>query len=74
LKDEKSIDKAIFVLPDMIKIKMLESIAVADLDLLIELISNIEKDHSTLAEHLRFHAQNYNYDYLQQLLNKKETI
>jgi PAS domain S-box-containing protein len=74
LKDEKSIDKAIFDLPDIIKINMMESIAVADLDLLIELINNIEKDHSTLAEHLRFHAQNYNYDYLQQLLNKKETI
>jgi len=74
LKDEKSIDKAIFDLPDIIKINMMESIAVADLDLLIELINNIEKDHSTLAEHLRFHARNYNYDYLQQLLNKKETL
>ncbi|NVN93924.1 MAG: PAS domain S-box protein [Bacteroidetes bacterium] len=57
-------------LSDDLVLKMLDAIAVADLDLLIELINSINKDNLKLANRLKLLANNYDYDYLQQLLNK----
>jgi len=58
-------------LSDELIVKMLDSIAVADIDLLIELINSFESENSELAEYLKMLANNYNYDYLQQLFKKR---
>jgi len=59
-------------IPGRLVLKMQQALAVADLDLLIELIKSMEKDNPELSEQLMYLAVNYNYDYLQQILNKKE--
>jgi len=45
---------------------------VADVDLLIQLIRRIDPKNSDLAQHLLDLANNYDYEYLQRILNKKE--
>jgi hypothetical protein len=55
-------------LPENLVLQMLSAIAVADLDLLIETINSIDNDNSDLARHLMTLANNYDYDYLQQIL------
>ena len=59
-------------LPQSLVSQMQEAVAVADLDLLIELIASIDPDHSELIRHLMGLANNYDYDYLHQLLSIKE--
>jgi PAS domain S-box-containing protein len=49
--------------------KMKEAVDVADIDLLIELIVEIESVNSILAQHLFVLANNYDYEYLQRILN-----
>jgi PAS domain S-box-containing protein len=71
-KNKEAILKDIKKLSDIHLIKMLDAIAVADLDLLIEIINSFESENSELAEYLKVLANNYNYDYIQQLLKIKE--
>ncbi|NVN93926.1 MAG: PAS domain S-box protein [Bacteroidetes bacterium] len=72
INDELAIAQDIAKIPNRLILKLLDAIAVADLDLLIELINSIEIDNSELVEHLRSLANNYDYDYLQQILSKRE--
>jgi CheY-like chemotaxis protein len=71
--NEAAIKLDIAKLPDQLIIKMLASIAVADLDLLLELIKDVEQNNKELAVYLRSLAKNYNYNLLQQILKIKET-
>jgi hypothetical protein len=72
LSDERAIETDIKQLPDDLVKKMQEAIAVADFDHLIELTQNMNAEFSELARRLRTLANNFDYDYLQKLLNKKE--
>lgn len=74
LDDKAVISKDIAKLHDKLLSQMQDAIATADLDLLIELINGIYSDNSDLAQHLMALAKNYDYDYLHQILNKKEKI
>jgi len=56
-------------LPADLIAKMKDALAVADLDLLIELIESIDPVNSELAQQLLALAKNYDYENLQQLLN-----
>ena len=69
LNDDGAILGDIAKLADGIVLKMLEALAVADLDLLIELIKSIETENPELSRQLRMLANNYDYDYLVQILN-----
>ncbi len=51
--------------------KMLDAIAVADMDTLIELINNVSLENSKLSLHMMTLANNYEYDNLKQLLKIK---
>jgi len=70
--DEIEIRKDIAKLHKTLVAQMQEAVEVADLDLLIELINSIDSDNADLAQHLIVLANNYDYDYLQQILRKKE--
>jgi PAS domain S-box-containing protein len=70
--DDNSITADISKLPDELVLKMLNAVAVADLDLLIELINKIEAGNSGLSRHLLGLANNFDFDYLKKILNKKE--
>jgi CheY-like chemotaxis protein len=70
--DDLPIDASISNLPADLVSQMLNAVAVADLDLLIELIQKIDTNNSDLAKHLMSLAGNYDYDYLQKILSKKE--
>lgn len=59
-------------LPDQIVQKMKDAVDIADIDLLIELIVDIESVNLILARHLLILANNYDYEYLKRILNKKE--
>jgi PAS domain S-box-containing protein len=59
-------------LPYKLVSQMKDAIAVADLDRLIDLIHTVESDNPDLAHHLIDLANNYDYDYLRQILNKTE--
>ena len=59
-------------LPNRLVIKMKQALAVADLDLLIGLINSMETENPDLVQQLMNLAVNYDYDQLQQILNKKE--
>jgi CheY-like chemotaxis protein len=56
---------------DLIK-QMQNAAAAADIDLLTELIHDIEQENSVFARYLMALANNYDYEYLQKILNKKE--
>ncbi|PKP46889.1 MAG: hypothetical protein CVT94_13225 [Bacteroidetes bacterium HGW-Bacteroidetes-11] len=70
--EKDTIEDDIAKLPGNLIAQMKEAAAVADLDLLIELINKIDPDNSELALHLMALANNYDYEYLQQILNAKE--
>jgi PAS domain S-box-containing protein len=70
--DDEAIVENISKLPNDLVLKMQDAVAVADLDKLIELIEGIDHDHSQLARLLIALANNYDYDYLKQVLSKKE--
>ncbi|MFZ4398721.1 MAG: PAS domain S-box protein [Bacteroidales bacterium] len=57
-----------------IKIKILEALAVADIDQLLELIKSIDLNNQELAAHLRVQANKYNYEYIQQFFLKNEVM
>lgn len=69
-KDTMTLD--ISNLPGSLLLKMQNALDVADLDLLVQLIKNIETDHSELAGTLLDLALNYDYDQLQEILRRKE--
>jgi PAS domain S-box-containing protein len=70
--DEFSIDSNLAKLPENLILKLQNAVSVADLDLLIELINGIDSSNADLAQHLLALANNYDYEYLQKLLSKKE--
>ncbi len=59
-------------LPTDLLEQMRNATIVADIDLLIDLIHQINPEHSDLSRHLLIHANNFDYEYLLQILNKKE--
>jgi len=65
LNDPDDIESHSTKLQNTIVVKMLDAIAVADLDLLIDLINSIKPDYPELAQHLLFLTSNYDYDSLQ---------
>ena len=71
VKDTDFIKKAIANLPDKLVLKMLNAIAIADLDILLELIKTIEKENIDLSDYLKNLANNYEYENLQKLLINK---
>jgi CheY-like chemotaxis protein len=66
--NEKLIADDIAKLPKSLIIKMTDALAVADLDLLVDLIESIGADNSGIAQKLMNMAKNYEYENLQQLL------
>jgi len=71
-KDDGAIGEDISKLPDSVITQMQYAVSTADIDLLSELINSVEPENSELAQELRTHADNYDYDYLNQILNIKE--
>ncbi len=61
-------------LPNTLVEQMLDALAVADLDLLIELIKSIGSNHSRLARGLMMLARKYDYAHLYQVLSRKENV
>ena len=70
--EKESIIEEIAKLPFDLVSQMQEAIGIADLDLLIELINKIVPANPELAQWLLALANNYDYNYLQQLLDNKE--
>jgi len=58
-------------LPESLKLPMLNAAAVADINLLKNLISSIQHDNEKLAMYLMEIAKNYDYDYMLKLLKNK---
>lgn len=71
INDAEIVDR-IAQLPADLVAQMQNAAIVADIDLLVDLIRQIDLDHFDLARHLMTLANNYDYGYLQQILNKKE--
>jgi len=71
LMDEEAVAAAIGKLPESLKLPMLNAAAVADINLLKNLISSIQHDNEKLAMYLMEIAKNYDYDYLLKLLKNK---
>ncbi len=69
--DDEEIVKDIIQLSNDLVSRMLDAIAVADMDTLIELINNVGLDNSKLATYLMTLANNYEYENLKQLLKIK---
>jgi len=69
--DHPALAKDIAKLPNNLLLKMQNALAVADLDLLIELIMSMDNNHSELSKHLMNLASEYDYDQLQRILHKK---
>lgn len=72
LNGEQAIADDISKLPDNLVLQMQGAVEVADLDLLIELISGIDPENPELARRLLTLADNYDYEYLQQVLSRKQ--
>jgi signal transduction histidine kinase/DNA-binding response OmpR family regulator len=72
--EDWEITKEIEKLPKQLVQQMKDALSSADLDLLIELIGGIDTQFADIAEELLTHANNYDYNFLQQILNQKETI
>jgi len=71
LMDEGAVSAAIGKLPESLKLPMLNAAAVADINLLKNLISSIQHDNEKLAMYLMEIAKNYDYDYMLKLLKNK---
>jgi len=70
--DDVAITEDIGKLPIELVSKMQDAVAVADLDLLIELINSIDTENYNLVRHLMALANNFDYEYLQRILSKKD--
>lgn len=71
MDNDGALEFDINMIDDELRLKMLDAISFADFDKLIELISEIENKNMVLAQQLKKHAYNYEYDYLQTILNIK---
>ncbi len=69
--DEASIKRDVAKLPPELLVQMKEAIVLADIELLIDLVKTVQNEHPELAAYLITLANNYDYNYLQQLLNFK---
>jgi signal transduction histidine kinase/CheY-like chemotaxis protein len=69
LDNDELVAEDIAKLPKDLISQMNDALAVADLDLLIDLIESIDGDNARIGEKLLNLAKNYEYDNLQQLLN-----
>jgi CheY-like chemotaxis protein len=69
--DEKALASEVAKLPNSLLLKMQNALSVADMDLLIALISTLTATNSDLAHQLLNLAENYEYGQLEQLLNKR---
>ncbi len=67
ITDDNAIITDIAKLPNELVSQMAEAVAVADMDLLTELIKNVETISTELAQQLKLQANNYNYEYLQKI-------
>lgn len=67
--DDDGIEKEVSKLPDSLRHKLLDTLAVADIKQLKKIINGIEEDHPDLAQFLMKHARNFDYGYLQKILN-----
>ncbi|MCX6269565.1 MAG: PAS domain S-box protein [Bacteroidetes bacterium] len=72
LNDEKAMAADIEKLPDGLRLKMMDALAVADIMLLKKLIHGIEQEAPELAQLLMTLARNYDYDHLRKLLNNSQ--
>jgi len=72
--DNSTLEQDIAKLPNNLLLKMQNALAIADLDLLIQLIKSIEPNNMDLVRQLMHMVVNYDYDQLQQILNRKESI
>jgi len=59
-------------LPESFVMQMLNAAVVADIDQIIELIHQIDDENAALAKYLLTLANNYDYEFLQQIFNKGE--
>jgi PAS domain S-box-containing protein len=59
-------------LPDSFVVQMLNAAVVADIDRIIELIHQIDDENAALAKYLLTLANNYDYEFLQQIFSKGE--
>ncbi|MFZ4398718.1 MAG: PAS domain S-box protein [Bacteroidales bacterium] len=66
--DSELIAKDISTIPDYLKFKILDAIAVADIELLIEHINEIDQNYIELTQYLITLAKNYDYNKIQELL------
>jgi len=73
LNNDEAISNDLAKLPNSLVSQMNDAIAVADINKLIKFIDSIDNDNLEFAKHLKSLAKNYDYDNLQQILNKKET-
>ncbi|MEI6694758.1 MAG: PAS domain S-box protein [Bacteroidota bacterium] len=72
LPEIKDMKDDIAKLPQQLITQMMDALAVADLDLLLDLINSIDSENSVLQQQLMLHANNYDYNSLQKLLNFKK--
>ncbi len=70
--DDRAIFEDVAKLPESLVLQMKHAVSVADLNLLITLISSIDAENPELSNQLKTLANNYDYDFIQQLLNKEE--
>ena len=71
ITDDEMVERISQLPVDLVE-QMQNATNIADIDLLIDLIRRIDPKHSDLSRHLMTLANNYNYEYLLQILNKKE--
>ena len=69
--DEAALAIAIAKLPNSLLLKMQNALAVADMDLLVNLINTLKNNNPDLAQQLMMMAENYDYHQLEQLLYKR---
>jgi PAS domain S-box-containing protein len=72
IHDNEAITNDIAKLPNTLIQQMHNAIEVADFDLLISLIKSVEIQNEELAQKLISHANNYDYNYLQNILIQKD--
>ena len=73
MNNQESIEKDMSSLPDDIVGQLLEALDAADFYRLKGLIEKIEPGHEELVNHLLAKADNFDSDYLQQILNRKKS-
>ena len=71
MNDMEAISKEVEKLPNNVLLKMQNALAVADLDLFIQLVKSTEDNHSELAKKLMNLADSYDYNQLEQILQQK---